>query len=216
MLKYPAKFLSPILPSLALVTVLAAPTDVTAKEAGDLLIRARVIVVAPDESATTSIGGTATVGNETTIELDFTYFFTNNIAAELILATSKHSVAAPGTILGDVDLGSVWLLPPTLNIQYHFQPDAKLSPYVGAGVNLTLFHSINPGAVVDVDYDAAFGFGLQGGVDYRINDRTYINFDVKRLWLKTDVTIDAGPAGIATANVKLNPWIFGIGIGKTF
>lgn len=204
----------------ALAAAITMPTFAVAKEEGDLLIRARAIYITPDESATISlIGGDASVGNEVTVELDFSYFISDNIAVELILATSKHSVSAVDTALGDLDLGSVWLLPPTLSLQYHLQPKEQFSPYVGVSANLTLFHSINSGPVADkVSYDTAIGYGLQAGVDYEIGEGTYINFDIKRLWLSTDVTIDATTAAgaIVAADVKLNPWIFGIGIGKTF
>lgn len=204
----------------ALAATITMPTFAGAKEEGDLLIRARAIYITPDESATISlIGGDASIGNEVTVELDFSYFIRDNIAVELILATSKHSVSAIGTALGDLDLGSVWLLPPTLSLQYHLQPKQQFSPYVGISANLTLFHSVNDGPVADnVKYDAAIGYGLQAGVDYRIGEGTYINLDIKRLWLSTDVTIDATTAAgaIVAADVKINPWIFGIGIGKTF
>lgn len=207
----------------SLVVLTAAtmlPAIATAKEEGDWLIRARGIYVTPDESATISlIGGDVDIGKRFVPELDFTYFFTDNVAAELILATTKHSVAAVDTALGPLDLGSVWLLPPTLSLQYHFQPKQQFSPYVGVSGNLTLFHSVKNGPVADdVSYDTAIGFGLQAGADFQVGDGTYINFDVKRLWLSTDVTIDATTAAgaIVAADVKINPWIFGIGIGKIF
>ena len=196
----------------------AVPKAAVAKEAGDWLIRARVIAVVPDEkSKITPIGGKAKLGNEVSGELDFTYFVTDHVAAELILATTKHSVAAAGTAIGDIDLGHVWLLPPTLTVQYHFNPKGRLSPYLGTGINLTLHHSVNPGPVVaDVNYDTSVGFALQGGFDYRISRRVSFNVDIKRIWLNSDVTIDAGPLGIVKANVDINPFIIGTGIGITF
>ena len=197
---------------------LTLPTVAAAQDPGDWLVRLRTIAVIPDESSTIgTIGGAATVGNEYTIELDFSYFLTKNISAELILATSKHNIGAVGTTLGDLDLGSVWLLPPTLNLQYHFSPDARINPYVGAGLNLTLFHSVNNGpTVVDMDYKTAIGFSLQAGVDMLTSEKTYVNLDIKKLFLDTTVTIDAGGAGVVTADVNINPWIFGIGIGVRF
>lgn len=203
---------------MALSGGLIAPMAANAKEAGDWLIRGRIISVQPDEKATiTPIGGTASIGTEITPELDFTYFFTDNLAAELILATNKHNVSAVGTAIGNIDLGSVWLLPPTLTVQYHFMTDNQVSPYVGAGLNLTLYHSVNSGpVVVDVDYDTSIGFALQAGFDYKINERTYFNIDLKRLWLNTDVTIDAGGLGIVNADVDINPYIIGVGVGFKF
>lgn len=193
-------------------------TAAGAKEAGDWLIRVRAIGVVPNESSTiTPIGGAVKVGEEYTAEVDFSYFFTDNIAAELILATSKHKVRAVGTAIGDIPLGNVWLLPPTLNIQYHFLPKDKFSPYVGGGINLTLFYASKPGPVVaGIQYKDRIGFSLQGGVDIAITERTYLNLDLKKLFLGTDVRIDAGALGIVNADVDLNPWIFGVGVGWIF
>lgn len=205
---------------IALAAIVTTPTLASAKEEGDWLIRARGIYITPDESATiAAIGGDALIGKSFVPELDFTYFVSDNIGVELILATAKHPVFAVDTAVGTLNLGSVWLLPPTLSLQYHMQPKEQFSPYVSASINLTLFHSVDNGPVADnISYDAAFGFGLQAGVDYEISDGTYINFDIKKLWLSTDVTIDATTAlgAVVGADVKLNPWIFGIGVGKTF
>lgn len=95
-----------------------AMTLVMAKDAGDILMRVRGIAVVPNEGGTTdAIGGQAGIDNAYVPELDFTYFFTENIAAELILATTKHDVKMKSTSLArDVDLGDVWLLPPTLTV----------------------------------------------------------------------------------------------------
>ena len=203
----------------AMIGSMAAPAFAQ-PEAGDLLVRGRVIYVTPDESSTIgTIGGSAQVGNEITPELDFTYFMSENVGVELILATTKHSVSAADTALGDLDLGSVWLLPPTLTLQYHFTDMGALKPYVGAGINYTMFYNSNEGPVADkVSYKNKFGFALQAGADYEIGENLYFNIDLKKLFLKTDVTVDATTAASAVvpANVKLNPWIFGVGFGKKF
>lgn len=189
--------------------------------AGDVenpwLIRVRAINVMPDESATiAAIGGDAQISNQIVPELDISYFFTENIAAELILATTPHDVSAIGTTLGDVDLGDVWLLPPTITLQYHFSPRASFRPYVGAGLNYTIFYNQDPGNVVSVNYDNSIGFALQAGVDIPIGDTYFANIDVKKVFLNTDVTVDAGAAGTVGADVNIDPWIVGVGIGRRF
>ena len=106
-----------------------------------LLIRLRGIIAVPDESADIeAIGGDVDVDSFVVPELDISYFFTEKIAAELILATTNHDAVAVDTALGDVDIGDVWLLPPTVTLQYHFSPRGSIRPYVGAGVNLSLIH----------------------------------------------------------------------------
>ncbi|WP_272149157.1 OmpW/AlkL family protein [Tenacibaculum aiptasiae] len=177
--------------------------------------RFRWVSVMPNESATIgTIGGDVEISNSFIPELDFTYFFTENIAAELILGTAKHNVNAVGTALGNVDLGHVWLLPPTLTVQYHFNLN-NFRPYVGAGGNYTIFYSANPGAVVDVSYKNSFGYAFQAGFDYDLDDTWFLNVDAKYIGLSTDVTVNAGAATVL-ADVDINPLLIGFGIGMRF
>ena len=185
-------------------------------------VRLRAVGVAPDESAKIGIiDGDVAISNALIPELDFTYFFTEHFAAELILGTAKHDVQAINTLAGDVNLGSVWLLPPTLTAQYHFYTsDQKVfKPYIGAGVNYTLFYNVKSGDVAGVDYDNALGYAAQVGFDLMLDDTFFINVDAKRLFLSTDVTVDASnlaPGLSIPAEVDINPWLLGIGVGMKF
>ena len=176
------------------------------------MVRFRGIGVVPNAHATVSpIGGTVDIDDSFMPELDITYFFTDNIAVELILATTKHDVTATPS---DTGLGDVWLLPPTLTAQYHFMPDSKISPYAGVGVNYTIFYndSAAPG-LAPITYDDSFGLALQVGVDLKIDDHWLFNIDTKKIFLDTDVSI-AG--GAITADVDIDPWVFGFGVGYRF
>ncbi len=192
-------------------------------------VRVRGVGVVPDESAKIGIiGGDAKISNTFIPELDFTYFFTKNISAELILGTSKHDVSTVGSDISavggptsaDVNLGSVYLLPPTLTVQYHFLPDQIFNPYVGAGVNYTVFYNEKAGNTVrGIEYDNSFGYAFQVGFDLMLNDKFFINADIKKIFLKTDVTVDA--SNLATglsipADVEINPLLLGFGVGMKF
>jgi len=194
-------------------------------------VRVRGVGVIPSESAKIEvIGGDVNISNTFIPELDFTYFFTRNIAAELILGTTKHDVKTAGSDISavggpanaSVDLGSVYLLPPTLTLQYHFFPmkEKIFKPYVGAGISYTLFYNEKAGsAVKGVQYDNAFGFAAQLGFDLMLDDTFFINADVKRLFLSTDVTVDASnlAAGLSIpAEVDIDPWLLGFGVGMKF
>lgn len=194
-------------------------------------VRVRGVAVVPDESAKIGIiGGDVNIQNTFIPELDFTYFFTKNFAAELILGTTKHDVHTVGSDISaiggptsfDVDLGSVYLLPPTLTVQYHFYPmkEKIFKPYIGAGVNYTIFYGIDEGDVVkDVKYDNALGYAAQIGFDLFLNEKFFINLDVKKVFLKTDVTVDASnlAEGLSIpAEVEINPWLLGFGVGMKF
>ena len=179
-------------------------------------------VVTPDQSAKIGIiGGDVQISDTFIPELDFTYFFTEHFAAELILGTAKHDVKAINTVAGDIDLGSAWLLPPTLTAQYHFYVSDKkiVKPYIGAGVNYTLFYNVKSGAVADVKYENSLGYAAQAGIDLNLTDSFFINIDAKRLFLNTDVTVDATNlvAGLVVpAEVTIDPWLFGNGVGMRF
>ncbi len=202
-----------IITALGLAVTAAMPV---LADAGDVFVRLRALYVSPDESANTSIGGDVSVSDELIPELDISYFVTDKIALELVLATARHNTAAINTDLGDLELGDIWLLPPTLLVQYHPLAGQKFSPYVGAGVNYTFFYNQSPplsGPVTQVNHENGFGFALQAGADFYIDDNWFINVDVKRLFLNTDVEINGGAI---TADVDLDPWLFGIGFGRSF
>ncbi|MHC4329517.1 MAG: OmpW/AlkL family protein [Planctomycetota bacterium] len=181
------------------------------------MIRARFLNVVPDDDSSdiTVIGGKAEVDDSITGDVDFSYFFSDNVAAELTLAVAEHDVEAKNTAVGNIDLGDVKLLPPTLTLQYHFIPDGKFRPYIGAGVNYTVFFDDDPGDATSIDYDNAFGFALQAGVDIGINEHWAINFDVKKIWLSTDVSVRALATNVKT-EVDIDPWLFGIGLAYRF
>jgi len=183
--------------------------------AGHFQIRLRGLAVLPDASATVTVGGTD-IGGKTEVtnsfvpEIDGTYFLTDHIGVELIAATTKHSVHQ--SIAGNV--GSVWLLPPTVTVQYHFDPNGPIRPYLGAGVNYTFFYSAHSAAFPPIGFSNNFGWALQAGVDVPVGDGPYfLNFDVKKLFLST--TMKAA-GGAVRANADLDPWIIGTGVGIRF
>ena len=113
-------------------------------------------------------------------------------------------------------MGSVWLLPPTLTLQYHFAPTSRFSPYVGAGLNYTIFYNEKKGALNSISYDDNIGYALQAGIDYAIAGAWSFNVDIKKLWLSTDVKANLTGVGPLKADVDINPWIFGVGLGYRF
>jgi outer membrane protein len=115
----------------------------------------------------------------------------------------------------NADLGKISVLPPTVTLQYHFTPQATFRPYVGAGINYTYFYDndLHLGAnKVTVNKDS-WGPALQVGADYAITKDWFVNVDVKKLYIKTDVQV-ATLGSVGT--LKINPWVYGIGIGTKF
>ena len=188
------------------------------KAAGTVMVRLRVIDVIPENfSSSTSIGGHVTATQQAAPELDASYFFTDNIAAELIAASTRHDIAATSTALGHVDVGSVWVLPPTLTLQYHFMPHERFSPYVGAGVNVTWFYDSQPSlpTVTKTTLSNNVGAAIQAGFDYNITGAWFYNFDVKQIFLNTTARLST-LAGPVKAHTALDPTVVGTGIGYRF
>ena len=172
--------------------------------------RLRAIDVAPAESSSVNIGGKASVDNSAAPEFDITYYFTKNISTELILATSKHSLSYSG----NVDLGDTWVLPPTLTMQYHFTPDNAFSPYIGAGLNYSMFYGEDTATGFNnLKVEGGLGYALQVGTDYWINDNWGLNLDVKKIFLNVDAELNNGAV---KADVDLDPWVIGTGISYRF
>ena len=209
------KLLQTLVASTALVAAFAgvASAQDASADYSKFQIRARALYVAPNEEGSAA-GGDVTLDDSIVPELDLTYFVTKNIGIEAIAGVTPHNANVANSALGNLDLGSVTLLPPTVTLQYHFNPEGKIRPYVGAGVNYTVFLSEHAGVSVDkVDYENGFGYAFQAGVDYALNDKMFLNLDVKKLMLDTDVKVNGG--AIRT-NVDIDPLLIGVGVGYRF
>ncbi|MFC4169277.1 OmpW/AlkL family protein [Teichococcus aestuarii] len=187
------------------------------KQAGDLVVGFGAIGVLPQNGGRVdAIGGKPEASDTLTPQLDLTYFLTSNLSLNLIAATSRHDVTVKGSALGDVDLGRVWALPPTLTLQFHPLPAARLSPYVGAGVNYTVFYGeggSRTAPVSKVDIENSWGWALNAGVDYALTPEWGLNLDVKKLFLRPDVSVNGGAIG---ARADLDPWIVGAALRYRF
>ena len=204
--------------ALAVAATPALAQDVRGKRAGDIVLGAGVIGVFPSNGGSTTIGGTPRASDTATPQLDLTYFLSPNFAVNVIAATTRHDVSVRNSAIGNVDLGRVWLLPPTVTLQYHPLPASRLSPYVGVGVNYTVAYGEGGGrhpAVSSVDVENAFGFALNAGLDYEITPNGLANLDVKRLWLSPDVTVNTALGRVA-GKADLDPWIVGASVRYRF
>ena len=184
----------------------AAPYD-----AGTILLRLRAVEIVPDVSSTVSIGGKVSISDTTIPEADITYFFTDHWSVEAIAGTDKHAIFWNKT----TKLANVYLLPPTVTLQYHFDQIGPFKPYLGAGPNFTIFYDRSVGPLGKLRTTDNWGFALQAGTDIPLTEdgRYFANIDVKRLWLSTHASFNGAPV---TASVNINPWLLGTGIGVRF
>ncbi len=203
---------------LLIVVTASSSVCATFAKSGDKIVRMRAINIMPVESGTTSVKGTVRLQSESVPEIDFTYFLTDSIALELIAATATHSATLYNAdTVNHLDLGEVSLLPPTLLVQYHCEM-GNFRPYVGIGVNYTFFYGENSGtddAVRGISYKNGWGWAAQVGADYQIGDRVFLNFDLKRIALSTDVSVHTS-LGTVTSDLDINPVVAGLGVGYQF
>jgi outer membrane protein len=201
--------LKPMLAALA-CAALAAPA--VAQEGSPWLVRARAVHIDPADKSDPVGGAGASdrlhVSDKWIPEVDISYFFTPHWAAELILTyPQKHTVTLDGA-----SIGTFKHLPPTLTLQYHFLPGAAIDPYVGAGINYTLLSKVRLlGGGAGLEHDSVGG-ALQAGVDVNIDDKWSVNLDVKKARIRSDVTI----GGAKASRVKVDPVLFGVGVGYRF
>lgn len=178
---------------------------------GPLMVRVRALHLDSANKDSTSLG--LSINNKTFPEVDFSYFLTPNIAAELILTyPQKQRIYSNGT-----EIGSLKHLPPTLTLQYHFNPSGAVRPYVGAGINYTNFSSVEfaPAVVTALQPSIkrnSWGLAWQVGADVEITKRTYLNFDLKKVKLGTTVY----SAGTSAGKFKVDPVLASVGLGWRF
>ena len=190
--------------ALSVVASLASPLAAQAQE-GPWLVRVRAVNL--DSANKDSTGLELSVNNKVIPEVDISYFISPNIAAELILTyPQKHTLKAGGN-----EIGTLKHLPPTLTAQYHFTDLGAFKPYLGAGVNYTRFSSVELPAGVDIDRNS-YGLAVQAGFDYEVAKNVYVNVDVKKVQIRTDVSAGGSKIG----EFKVDPLLVGVGVGYRF
>lgn len=203
---------------LALAAVASlAPQFAAAQDAGNWIVRGRAVHLQSANgndselrASLNSMGANkATINDKWLPEVDISYFFTPNIAAELILTyPQKQKLYVDGT-----QVGTFKHLPPTLTAQYHFTNfGPTFRPYVGLGVNYTNISDVDLGGL-NLKRDS-FGLAVQAGVDVPMGGGWLLNFDVKKVQIRTDVL--AGKDGPKIGEFKVDPLLVSVGVGMRF
>lgn len=181
--------------------------------AHSFLVRGRIAGVFPEDSARYNVPVSTHVSDQFIPELDLSYFFTNNIAAETICCITKHEVS----LSGGPALGDAWLIPLSVMAQYHFHLGGGVKPYIGAGPALVLVTANSrkgPATSFNLEtYNP--GFVLQAGIDVKLRDNWYLNADIKKFFVDIDAQVTTA-GGTVSGKASIDPIVAGIGIGYRF
>jgi outer membrane protein len=179
-----------------------------AHEAGDWIVRGGFHLVDPKSNN----GDLVEVDDDIQFTFDVTYMLTRNWGVELLAALPfKHDIS----LVNGPKVASTKHLPPTLSVIYHFLPDSPWQPYLGAGLNVTIFFDESTrGALegVDLDLDTSVGAAAVAGLDVALGSDWFLNAAVRWLNIETDAKLD----GVKAGKVKIDPWAFGLSLGYRF
>lgn len=201
-----------------LLALLVVSTPLPAFYCGEWLVRGRALYLIPLEDTTNQtgdlVGSTVDVHRTFAPELDISYMINDNISLELVLGASSHRITGKGDLEG-VKVGSVWVIPPTLMLQYHFREDSCTRPYIGAGINYTFVIAEKTRfANTKFRMNNSMNFAMQGGFDMMIGEDWFFNMDLKYILIHSRASFMGDTSG--TAKVDIRPVLLGIGLGRRF
>ena len=190
----------------AVVLSLCAALPAAAESAGDWTLGFGLGYVAPKSDNGTLTVGAVDVGTSIRPTVTFEYFIRDNLGIEVLGALPvPHAINVAG--LGKV--GTTLQLPPVVSVQYHFDTGGKVTPFIGAGINYTVFFEEKAkGAIAGANLklkDSA-GLALHAGFDYKINDRGAVRADIRWADIDTDVMLNGTKIGTA----EIDPVVVGV------
>lgn len=199
-------------PAFLALTLLAAAVALPAQAAdGVWVVRAGVHVVNPQADNGRLAGAKASISSDTRPTVSLEYLWTPSWGVELLAAVPfKHDVKLDGQ-----RIASTRQLPPTLGVNYHFLPEARVSPFLGAGINYTQFFDTHgEGALQDakVRIDSSWGAAAHAGVDVHLSEQWMVTADLRWMHIVGDVHVNGANVGQA----KVNPFVYGLSVGYRF
>ncbi len=195
----------------ALLFVLAAPFAAADDGAWRFTVGAHNVDPKSDNGSLAGGALDVEVGNNWRPSFTAEYFLNDNLGIEVLAALPfKHEVKLNGAYAGEVTH-----LPPTVSLQYHFSPDAKISPYLGAGVNFTWIYSedsAGPIAGTELKLKNSWGLAAHAGVDFKLENDWFVGVDARWMDIDSDVSVNAAQVG----TVNIDPIVYGFYFGKRF
>ncbi|MFY2763606.1 OmpW/AlkL family protein [Arenimonas sp. MALMAid1274] len=199
------KILAKLAPLAAAAALLLAP-PVLAQEAGDWTFGLGAHGVLPTSDNGSLAGGAleADVGDNWRPTVTAEYFFSEHWGVEVLASLPfQHDIELNG-----VRAGSTKHLPPTVSVQYHFNGGERVKPFVGLGLNYTIFFSestTGPLAGTDLSLDNSLGLAAHAGLDFAVGKGKWLRLDARWIDIDTDVKVD----GTGVGSVNIDPMVYG-------
>lgn len=213
------------LPLTVVAAALLAGAPAQAYDEGDWLVRVGASNVDPDNSVGSLGAADIDIDDDTSVTFNGTWMWTKHMGVELLAALPfEHDIKAQG--LGKV--GSTKHLPPTLSWQWHFLPDSWFQPYVGAGINWTIFFDDGEegilkeiGGELELKDTSSVGLAGQIGADFQLNDRWFVNVDFRYIKISNEAQVtlpgeDGGDPTVVDVDVDIDPFVYGLHVGYRF
>lgn len=199
--------------TLLVLAVLAATPLAHAAGETPWTFRFGMHVVSPASSNGTLAGGTlkADVDDNWRPTFSLEYMLTPKLGVDVLAALPfSHEVKLNG-----VKAAKVKQLPPTISLNWHFNPDGTVNPFVGLGLNYTRFFSIDESGPLDgtrLTLDDSFGLAAHAGIDFALSPRWAVTVDAR--WMDIDTKAKVNGASVGT--VKIDPIAFGVSAAYRF
>jgi len=199
--------------AVAVLAALAMAPAAQAQDAGSWTFKFGLHTVEPKSNNGSVADGAFAVDVDSDLKptIQAEYFFSPNLGVEVLAALPfKHEIRLNGAVAADVKQ-----LPPTVSVQYHFNTDGKVRPFLGAGLNYTRFFGVDesgPLTGTQLNLDSSFGLALHAGIDFDLNDKWMLMIDARKIDIDTDVSLNGADIG----SVAIDPLVFGASVGFRF
>lgn len=218
---------------LVLGLAMSAATPALAQDAdraGSIQVKLLGTAVLPDGEITdvkiNTLGVAATsqstVNDNIIPSVAIEYFIANNFSIETIAGVTQHDVDGAGALAGAELISDLKLIPATVTGKFHLDVAPGIKPYLGAGVAYFMYFDDSPGSgvvplgITDTDLTDEFGFALQAGLDFALNEEMGLSLDAKRYFMDVDARFFDDGVEVLRTEHRLDPWVLSAGVSWMF
>lgn len=193
----------------------SAKAVATGLQAGDWLVRARVAGLFPvaETSTLEPIGGRIETPRMLLPDLQIAWFLLDHVSIEAQGGVVRTRPRIRGSMVGDLEIGTIWSAAAAASVQYHLRPGRRTNPYLGVGISYSHPVSTKPAeGISDFEVKSQTSVMLQAGVDRQLGDDWFGNAVVKYLLVPEQVYEGGG----ARFTSDMDMVFVGAGIGYRF